>query len=223
MSVQLLRTGESLAGSPTLPELIAQAAHDLNNHLATVLGKAEIALMVQDPARWRRSLGDILEAGQKARILVSDLQRLLLWSQPSSEPVPVGEVFNLVMRLLTRRCGHGGVKLVTSHAGVSLPGPVASRLAMGLWALVVEALGRSPRVETAWSLTPTEGLDNGEWGVDLLTPGVNWDPETRAAVERASRIGEEQEGWLGQAMSSLRPIGARLHLERESIRIVFGE
>lgn len=221
MAVQTLRTGESLAGSATLPELVAQAAHDLNNHLATVLGKAEISLMVQDPERWRRNLGDILEAGQKARHLVADLQRLLLWSQPQADPVPAGEVFNLVMRLLARRCGHGGVKLVTAAAGVNLPGPAASRLALGLWALMAEALERRCGEEAAWSLGPCESLGAGEWGIEVLLPGVNWDPETRAGVERAGRIGERPEGWLGETLANLDPLGGRLRFGKETVQIVF--
>jgi len=122
-------------------DLAAHAAHDLNNHLTSVLGKAEIALMSPDPARWQRGLEEVLEAGQQARSLVADLQRLARWQLGVEGGVPAPDLLGLVVRLAGRRARRAGVTLEMSGSGSLADSRHAARLALLAWQLVERAIG----------------------------------------------------------------------------------
>lgn len=161
------------AAQDALPRLVAQVAHDLNNHLATILGKAELGLMLEDPARWKRGLEEALCAGQSARVLVADLQRVVRWQQGEDSPATIADAVSTAIRLCGRaieRCnirltdhGHGGADNVARPADITLALVVAIR------ALVDH---RAPR-PAQWVLTASAGprgaclaLDLGDETVD---------------------------------------------------------
>ena len=198
-------------------ELAAQVVHDLNNHLATMLGKAEIGLMLDDPARWRRSLEEILAAGQPARVELSDLQRLVSWSFPEGEAVGLDEVLAVVARLSSRRCGTASVRLAVSGAAARVERTVAACAAIALWCVVREALERA-REASEWSLLARRAPGGG-WSVRFETPGCVWDAGTRAWAERAARRGEPVPGRLGAALEALVGSGASVVFEDEALTI----
>ncbi|MBP7148276.1 MAG: hypothetical protein KBD01_12070 [Acidobacteria bacterium] len=198
-------------------ELAAQVAHDLNNHLATMLGKAEIGLMLDDPARWRRSLEEILAAGQPARVELSDLQRLVAWSAAEGEAVLLDEALALVARLSSRRCASAGVQLAVTGDGVRVERTIAAGTAVALWCAVREALENAPAAGN-WSIVARRGAGAG-WSVRLETPGCLWDAAVRAAAERAVRLGEPAPGRLGAALEALAGIGTSVEFEDEALAI----
>jgi signal transduction histidine kinase len=157
---------EQLAGAgQLLLELAGRLAHDLNNVLATVLGKAELATMFDEPQRWKSSVEETHRGGQQARILLADFQRIQGWWQSEREAVPRADVLALVVRLHGRLLGRSGVDLQPDGAGVTdRPGP----LALALWALLAEALERVEPAPRSWALTAHEEL------VRLHHPGVRW-------------------------------------------------
>ena len=56
-------------------DLTSRFAHDINNHLTTILGKSELALLSDDPARMTKALEVGAEAARKSRELVAQMQR----------------------------------------------------------------------------------------------------------------------------------------------------
>lgn len=145
------------AAQDALPRLVAQVAHDLNNHLATILGKAELGLMFEEPARWKRGLQEALAAGQSARVLVADLQRVVRWQQGEDGPATIADAVSTAVRLCGRaleRCnirldnlGHGGA----DH--VARPAELAIAVAVAIRALVDR---RGPR-PAHWTLSASAG------------------------------------------------------------------
>ncbi len=167
-----------------LPELVAQLAHDLNNHLATVLGKSELALILDDPGRYQPALSEILDAGGSARCLVADLQRVLSWGRNASEPVLFAEVLALATRLTLRRCERVGIAIATR------PDPAASGmvddpavLALLCWTLLRAALDEPPRGEEAWTLSGS--ASSGRISIVLQCPGIDWAPARSWFAARA--------------------------------------
>lgn len=148
MSATLIDREPRTLGGRLLAALAAQVTHDLNNHLAAMLGKAEFGLLVADPERKTAALSGVLEAGDGARRLVADLQRLAAYSEGAGDPVPAVEVAQLATRLLDRRLRRAGVAVHCSGAG---PGPARARAAsavLALWCvlrrLLDDAAGGSP-------------------------------------------------------------------------------
>ena len=135
-----------------LPALVSRAAHDLNNSLARILGKAELALMLGDESRYRRSLEEVVEAGQSARILVSDLQRFMAWCRASEESIFTADVVALVSRLARRTCRKLGLELESVGGGAPIEPPAAAASALASLALLQAAHEladpEDPRCET---------------------------------------------------------------------------
>ncbi len=188
----------------TLPELAAQAAHDLNNHLATILGKSELALMLGDPGRFRPALSDILNAGQPARTVVADVQRVLGWVRGAAEPVCVAEVLGIVARLVGRRCERAGVELACRpNDGVTQSDDPAAH-ALLIWGLLRQALETPPAGDALWSIESR--LLPGGLSLSLTTPGYDWGGEASAEFARASAGAEE--------------LGGRIEVQGERVELV---
>ena len=66
--------GLQIAGQVAVAALTGRFAHDLNNHLTTILGKAELALLSGSPDRLTLALELGSEAARKSRDLVAQLQ-----------------------------------------------------------------------------------------------------------------------------------------------------
>lgn len=117
------------AGPRILASMVAQVCHDLNNHLATLLGKAEVALMVGDTGRFQPALERVLEAGQPARTVVGETQRLMLWLRDGETDVPVTDAVATAIRLCERSCEKQLVRVKLENfangARVVAPGYVA--------------------------------------------------------------------------------------------------
>ncbi|GEM_PF-3890566 len=173
-------------------DLAAHAAHDLNNHLTSVLGKAEIALMSPDPARWQRGLEEVLEAGQQARSLVADLQRLARWQLGAEGGVPAPDLLGLVVRLAGRRARRAGVSLEMHGSGSLADSRLAARLALLSWQLVERAIRALEGAETGdvppWRLMAVAGPGD-DCEITLRHPGgppvLPGLPEAAAALDGA--------------------------------------
>jgi hypothetical protein len=137
--------------------LTARTTHDLNNHLATIIGKTEIAMMKNDPERWRRGLDDVYAAGQRSRDTVRDFQELHGWvTRGSRDAAPLGDIVTVVVRLLTRKLERAGVALQTSYvppARVTLLGDVGLVL-WGQTFCLAKGM-RARNTTTLWSISGT--------------------------------------------------------------------
>jgi signal transduction histidine kinase len=178
-----------LAGRPrvavqaALPALLSQLSHDLNNHLTTVLGKAELALLVEDPARWKRAFTDIQVAGRSAQRVVSDLQKLVAWSLPEHDPVQPRDVAELACRLVERRASQSAIATaVTGDAAVPLA-IGAAEAATCLVMLLQSAFAQRPATPARFTVAVEEHGRGVAFA--LHTPGVVWDAEALQLAERA--------------------------------------
>ncbi len=170
-----------------LPGLVARVAHDLNNHLALILGKSELALMLDDPQRYRGGMSEICEAGQDARTLIADLQTVVAWatSPGDEEKTALSDVLGLARRLADRGCRQHGIELKVEGAEGQVPTRVAGTLALVAWRLLTRTVERrAGSIETAerWTLS---GAGPGE--VTLTTPRPVWEVAERAEIARAVR------------------------------------
>jgi C4-dicarboxylate-specific signal transduction histidine kinase len=200
MSATLLARGPRALEGRLLAALMSQATHDLNNHLAAMLGKAEFGLLVADPERKTAALSGVLEAGDAARRLVAELQRLAAFSEGAGDPVPAVEVAQLVSRLLNRRLRRAGVEVHSRGTG---PCPTRIRAAaamLALWCvlrrLLEDGATASPRV------------------LDLSVSCAGRDGEIAVRIEGAT-LGRNTLDALDLQLSE---VGARL--ERQGDRLV---
>ena len=209
------------AAPDVLVDLMGQVAHDLNNQLATILGKSEIAMMVDDPARWKSAVEESHKAGQKARVLVADFQRLYGWLKESgATQAPLSDVIGLLRRVCERRLARSGVIFEPAHApSRALGDPV--HLFLLLWLVLLEALERGGNnISATWTLAGREGTPGGAWTLQLVHPGTHWDSATRAlgpgvaASEGAPRR-------VRQTLSIAQHLGAEIRFEPESVLLSF--
>lgn len=202
-----------------LPVLMAQATHDLNNQLTTILGQSELALMVDDAARWKRSLDDIQRAGRVAQRLVADVQKILTWTLPHQDPVQLRDVIELVQRLVARRADQHSVKLAI-EGDVSHPmREGAAELALSLWFLFNQALSRGPGAPATWTVY-LQQEDPEFTRVTLDTAGTPWDEAAVRAAERTQRVGTSLPlNALEQAYACLLAIGARASASEDSFYV----
>jgi signal transduction histidine kinase len=202
-----------------LPDLVARSAHDLNNHLALILGKAELALMMEEPERYQSSLREICDAGQDARQLVAALQRVVSWSTSDAERVTVGDVLSLVERLTGRQWRQRGVQLRVEPDEHTVPSDAGALLATVLWRLVTRALDSGNGRDEVGDTWVIGGSRDSRPGVSLTTSRPVWDLETRAAISRALRTGEELPGEAGELVEEIRSLNAGISFEGSAVRV----
>ncbi len=149
MGATLLAREPRVLGGRLMAALVSQATHDLNNHLTAMLGKAEFGLLVADPERKTAALSGVLEAGEAARRLVADLQRLAAYSEGAGDAVPAAEVAQLATRLLDRRLKRAGIAVTCRGSGPGPLRPRAAAAALALWCalrrLLEDVGGGAPR------------------------------------------------------------------------------
>lgn len=203
-----------------LPDLSAQIAHDLNNHLATMLGKAELALILDDPGRYRPSLGEILEAGQPARTLVADWQRIVSWVRAPLEPVPVGEVLGLVVRLTSRRCERLGVEICVSQGNDSSRLEDPALLTLLCWKLVRAALEQEYEEDRVWTLSSASS--SGKMQVVLDAPDLTWTQDVSRVSFSARSAQESSVADLQEIADAVAEQGGKLLLESSAARVTLG-
>lgn len=107
--VRIKRSELRTAGLAATGALASRFAHDLNNFLTTILGKAELALLARDPERMSAALQAGADAARKARDLVGQMQRFAA-SQRADEagPIDILEAVRPPIALLGRafeKCG----------------------------------------------------------------------------------------------------------------------
>lgn len=200
MSATLLAREPRALGGRLLAALVSQATHDLNNHLTAMLGKAEFGLLVADPERKTAALSGVLEAGDAARRLVADLQRLAAFSEGAGDPVPAAEVAQLATRLLDRRLRRAGIEARSRGTG---PGPARTRAAaatLALWC-VLRRLLEDPATASPRAL-------------DLSVACAGREDEIAVQIDGATL----QRNTLDDLDSQLADVGARL--ERQGERLV---
>lgn len=200
-----------------LPDLSAQIAHDLNNHLATMLGKSELALILDDPGRYRPSLGEILEAGQPARTLVADWQRVVSWVRTPPEPVLVGEVLGLVVRLTSRRCERLGIEICVSQGSDSAILEDPALLTLLCWKLVCAALEQEYEEDRAWTLSSASRA--GKTQVVLDAPGLTWTQDVSRINSSARSVQEIRSAYLQDVADGVAEQGGKLLLEPAAARV----
>jgi C4-dicarboxylate-specific signal transduction histidine kinase len=202
MSATLLAREPRVLGGRLVAALVSQATHDLNNHLAAMLGKAEFGLLVADPERKTAALSGVLEAGDAARRLVADMQRLAAFSEGAGDPVPAVEVAQLATRLLDRRLRRAGVGVRSRGTGPCPARARAAAAALALWCvlrrLLEDASGASSRT------------------LDLSASCAGRDDEIAVRIEGATL----QRNTLDDLDVQLAEVGARLERQGERLVVV---
>ncbi len=202
MTAGLVSREPRVLGGRLMAALASQATHDLNNHLTAVLGKAEFGLLVADPERKTAALSGVLEAGDAARRLVADLQRLAAFSEGVGDPVPAAEVALLATRLLDRRLRRAGIEVRCRGTGPGPARPRAAAAALALWCalrrLLEDSVGAAPH---AW---------------DLSVTSAGRDDEIAVRIEGAKL----QRGTLDALAIQLADVEARLERQGESLVVV---
>jgi len=202
MSTTLLAREPRVLGGRLLAALVSQATHDLNNHLTAMLGKAEFGLLVADPERKTAALSGVLEAGDAARRLVADLQRLAAYSEGAGDPVPAAEVAQLATRLLDRRLRRAGFEVRSRGTG---PGPARTRAAaatLALWCVLRRLL------EDPASAAPR--------ALDLSVSCAGREDEIAVRIDGA-RL---QRNTLDDLDTQLLDVGARLERQGELLVVI---
>lgn len=133
MGATYLAREREVLGGRLMAALVSQVTHDLNNHLAAMLGKAEFGLLVADSERKTAALSGVLEPGEAARRLVADLQRLAAFIEGAGDPVPAVEVAQLAVRLHYRRLKRAGIRAECRATGPGPLRPRAAAAALALW------------------------------------------------------------------------------------------
>jgi hypothetical protein len=215
------RPAEHAVAAEPLAGLVREAAHDLNNHLATVLGKAEIGLMSEEPARWRRGLEEILEAARAARGVVADLQHAAAWQDGAMQFVPVADVLATAGRLATRRTRRGGMKLEVSGGGAA-HAPQAGATLVAILELIRVALEVQKEAGPQWLLSAS---GTGATFSIVLSTGGTWPADVRAEAARPHTHGGQPDltssdgvRWLLAVAASA---GARLLLGESEAELRF--
>jgi hypothetical protein len=178
---------ESLA----LASLVGQVCHDLNNHLATLLGKTEVALMVNDPARYRPALEHGLEAGQPARALVAELQRVMTWIRDGEAGVPAFDAVASAARLCERACAKRGIQLSirSQSPGLMLHDP--GRVAIVCWSLLDRLVQGQPCVaeptQQVWAVTTWS--EGSSVGISVEAPElVSYEPAVDESLRQLAGL-----------------------------------
>ena len=202
MSATLLAREPQALGGRLMAALVSQATHDLNNHLTAMLGKAEFGLLVADPERKTAALSGVLEAGDAARRLVADLQRLAAFSEGAGDPVPAGEVAQLATRLLERRLRRAGIEVRSSGTG---PGPARKRAAaatLALWCVLRRML------EDSATASPR--------ALELFVTCAGREDEIAVRIDGA----KPQRNTLDDLEAQLADVGARLDRQGERLVVI---
>jgi signal transduction histidine kinase len=183
------RAGVDLAPAwSVIGRLWARLSHDLNNHLASVLGNAELGGLSKDPERMHRCL---VSAGRSAEDLKSIFGALGSLASAVGPFDPqrdtLGEVVRPVEVLLGRSFEKAGIRFtrdVAAVPGVTLDRPKVSLALAGFAAAALEGLRKAPegvardigvtgfvqsnrlRIRLACSLPAPAGADQPEaaWG-----------------------------------------------------------
>lgn len=205
-----------------LPPLVSRVAHDLNNHLALILGKSELAIMLDDPERYRTGMGEICKAGQVARTLIADLQCVVAWALNGDEEErpAIADVLALSARLADRACRQHGIELKVDGAAGQVASPVAGTLALVCWRLLTRAVERrsaSGDSAEVWTLSGS-GPDPAE--IVLTTPLPVWEVTERAEIARAVRSAEAQSGDASPVAADLVAFGAAVDFDGNRVRVV---
>lgn len=108
LEVQMRQT-EKLAA---LGQLVAGAAHELNNPLAVVLGTAQ--LLQRDPrvSPFAEDIANIEQAAQRARHIVKQLLMFARKQDQARAPVDVGPLFDRVLSILKEQLQHEQIDVV---------------------------------------------------------------------------------------------------------------
>jgi hypothetical protein len=205
---------ESLA----LASLVGQVCHDLNNHLATLLGKTEVALMVNDPARYRPALEHGLEAGQPARALVAELQRVMTWIRDGEAGVPASDAVASAARLCERACAKRGIQLSIRNESPGLMLLDPGRVAVVCWSLLDRLVQGEPcaaePTQRRWMVTTWA---EGSWiGISVEAPELlSCEPAVDESLQQLAGL----LGLLGGDLS-VDPGRAMLRLEAGESRLL---
>lgn len=105
---------QSLAG---LSEMAAGAAHELNNPLAVISGRAQLLLEAEADENKKQMLGQIQSRTNEISQIVSDLLAFAQPAQPKKRSVSVRELFDKAVEKTCRECGIGSMEIEIAGDG----------------------------------------------------------------------------------------------------------
>ncbi len=86
-----------------LAEMAAGAAHELNNPLLVVSGRAQLLAQAESDREKKQFLEQIRENAQKASAIIEDLMSFAEPPQPRSAPTPVKQIIDEAIQLASRK------------------------------------------------------------------------------------------------------------------------
>ena len=92
-----------------LGELSSRVAHDSNNLLAGILGKAELGLLSNDPAKMRSSLESILSSSRELKLVTERLLGFKKLMEEGPRSTNLVEVFRTLYAMLERAFAKAGI------------------------------------------------------------------------------------------------------------------
>jgi CheY-like chemotaxis protein len=206
--------------------LAAGLAHDFNNVLAVVLGRAE--LLVQEApsgSRTREHLDEMIKACDRGVELTQQLLSFVRPEEARPEPVQVDEVLRGMDRMLRRVIGDD-VQLVTRSAGATPSVSVdRRRLEQAVVNLVInarEAMPAGGRLTLA--TTTAEGDEGSTWPppgrhvvLTIADTGVGMDADTRARAREPFFTTKQRGKGLGLCLvwRTIAQAGGRMRIESE--------
>lgn len=190
-NAELRATQEALAESQSLARLgqmTAGAAHEMNNPLTVISGRAQTILARARDDRDRSSAQAIVEASQRLTGLIARLNRIASPPMPDRQPIDLTLTLGECVRRAKARCaiaaqGRGeqpaliGVKV---HVPEGLPAAWfdPDLLIEALVEVVVNALESSPK--SGIEVRAERGTENDRLSIVVTDDGVGMDEEARS-------------------------------------------
>ena len=118
--------------------------HEFGNILQTVIGKADLAISEKDPVRLEEKLRAILRAGERAAVIIRNLQS---FSKPSAaqSPVDLGSVIEETLSLINHELVKASVKYEDQRNQSETVVANAAELEQVLLNLVMNAIHAMPK------------------------------------------------------------------------------
>lgn len=184
-----------------LAEFAAGAAHELNNPLAVILGRAQLLLAKAGDAESARSLRAIIGQAQRAHRILRDLIYVARPPEPRPRPCLPGEVARLALRDLADEAAARGVRIEAELAEAGGPAaldPDALRHAIEVLArnaLEATPAGREVRVSVR--------ADSGRLHVAVRDGGPGLDPRSARHLLDPFYCGRQAGRGLGLGLARL--------------------
>ena len=147
-------------------------AHELNNPLTTIMGRAELMLVEADSGKSRRDLEQILTQGQRAAKIVQNLLSFARQTSPEMQLCDINEILRKVIEMLEHDFRVDDIEIQT-ELGPDLPGTMLdeSQIQQVFVNIVNNAHQAIKEQQVPGRLTIRTGLDGDYLKVEFIDTG----------------------------------------------------